>query len=73
MLLPCAQGLPQGRLLAYYPHNRTTHVLAKGFYYANGVALADDESYLVMAETNRIRIHKYWLKGETVRQYPVTC
>jgi sugar lactone lactonase YvrE len=45
-------------------------VLAKGFYYANGVALAEDESYLVMAETNRIRVHKFWLKGDKVRGLP---
>jgi sugar lactone lactonase YvrE len=61
------QGSPEGKVLVYYPHNRTTHVLADGFYYANGVALSADGSYLVVAETNRIRLHKLWLTGAQVR------
>ncbi|KAF8061129.1 Apmap [Scenedesmus sp. PABB004] len=61
---PCrAQGLPRGRLLRYDPATGETAVLAKGFYYANGVALAADESYLVLAETDRIRLLKFWLTG----------
>jgi hypothetical protein len=43
----------------------------QGFYYANGVALSPDESYLVMAETDRIRLLKYWLKGPQVTI--ITC
>jgi sugar lactone lactonase YvrE len=52
------QGLPQGRLLAYFPHNRSTHVLADGFYYSNGVALSEDESFVVIGETDRLRVLK---------------
>lgn len=52
------QGLPQGRLLAYYPHNRTTHVLAYGFFYCNGVALSKDESYVTVSETDNLRVLK---------------
>jgi sugar lactone lactonase YvrE len=52
------QGLPQGRLLAYYPHNRTTHVLAYGFFYSNGVALSKDESYVAVSETDQLRVLK---------------
>lgn len=40
---------------------------AQGIYYANGVALANDETYLVLAETDRIRLLKYWLHGPKVR------
>jgi hypothetical protein len=36
-------------------------------YYANGVALAADESYLVICETDRIRLLKFWLTGPKVR------
>lgn len=58
-LLPAAmQGLPQGRLLAYYPANRSTHVIAYGFFYSNGVALSKDESYLALAETDQLRVLK---------------
>jgi len=58
-LLPAAmQGLPQGRLLAYYPANRSTHVIAYGFFYSNGVALSKDESYVALAETDQLRVLK---------------
>ncbi len=65
-LLDLAQGAPAGRLLVFDPATRETTVLAKGFYYANGVALAPDESYLLLVETNRIRVNKHWLKGPKV-------
>jgi sugar lactone lactonase YvrE len=41
-------------------------LLLQGFYYANGVALSSDESFLVLAETDRLRAHKVWLKGPKV-------
>jgi hypothetical protein len=40
-------------------------------YYANGVALAADESYIVICETDRIRLLKYWLKGPKVCSFLV--
>lgn len=55
------QGLPQGRLLAYYPKTRTTHVLANGLYYSNGVALSKDESYVAVSETDQLRVLKFYL------------
>jgi hypothetical protein len=38
----------------------------QGYYYANGVALSQDDSFVVMAETDRIRAHKIWLRGPKV-------
>jgi len=38
----------------------------QGFYYANGVALSRDGSYVVMAETDQLRVHKIWLRGPKV-------
>jgi sugar lactone lactonase YvrE len=52
------QGLPKGRLLAYYPANRTTHVISHEFYYSNGVALAADGTYAAVCETDRLRVLK---------------
>ncbi|GBF92278.1 strictosidine synthase [Raphidocelis subcapitata] len=62
-LLDVAQASPEGRLLRYDPATRETVVLTKGFYYGNGVALSKDGSFLLMVETNRIRVHRYWIKG----------
>lgn len=61
------QGSVTGRLLAYYPNNGSVHVLAKGFWYANGVALSADESSIVFAETNRFRLVQYFITGGKVR------
>jgi sugar lactone lactonase YvrE len=58
LLLVVVQGAPQGRLLAYLPHNRTTHVLAYGFFYSNGVAVSKDESYVAVVETDQLRVLK---------------
>lgn len=56
-------GAASGRLLAYFPTNGTTHVLAKDFWYANGVAVSADGSFVVVAETNCFKVHRYWLEG----------
>jgi hypothetical protein len=57
-LPPLPQGLPKGRLLAYYPANRTTHVISHEFYYSNGVALSADGTYAAVCETDRLRVLK---------------
>ncbi len=38
--------------------------LVSGFVYTNGVALSPDEDYLLISETGRARIHRFWLKGD---------
>lgn len=47
-------------------------VCLQGFYYANGVALSPDESYVIMAETDTISAHKIWVKGPKVRFHPAS-
>jgi len=51
-----------GRLTSVRPDGKVT-VLRRDLAFANGVALAPDESYLLVAETIRYRILKLWLKG----------
>ena len=57
------EAKPHGRLLKYDPVQEKTIVLQDDLYFANGVALSDDESYLLINETYRYRVSKYWLKG----------
>eukprot|EP00199_Chlamydomonas_sp_CCMP681_P002198 CAMPEP_0119102030 /NCGR_PEP_ID=MMETSP1180-20130426/907_1 /TAXON_ID=3052 ORGANISM="Chlamydomonas cf sp, Strain CCMP681" /NCGR_SAMPLE_ID=MMETSP1180 /ASSEMBLY_ACC=CAM_ASM_000741 /LENGTH=416 /DNA_ID=CAMNT_0007086243 /DNA_START=1 /DNA_END=1251 /DNA_ORIENTATION=+ len=57
-------GQATGRLMVYHPNNGSLHVLAKGFWFPNGVALSSDESFVAFAETNQFRVLRYWLKGE---------
>ena len=53
-----------GRLLVYDPKTQKTTTLLKNLYFANGVALSSDESFVLINETFMYRIQKYWLKGD---------
>lgn len=57
------QARPSGRLLSYDPATGRTTVLANDIWFANGVALSRDESFVAFVETNGLRVHRYWLKG----------
>ncbi|KAI7839575.1 hypothetical protein COHA_006701 [Chlorella ohadii] len=62
-LLTLLQGSPTGRLLGYDPRTRTTELLANGIYFANGVALSEDESHVLVVETFGMRVLRHWLAG----------
>ncbi len=62
-LLDLMEHGPNGRLLKYDPHKDLTEVIYSGLSYANGVALADDESYLLIVETGTYSVLRLWLKG----------
>ncbi len=47
-----------GRVLAYDPATGTTRVVARGFSFANGIALGGDGATLLVSETGRYRIWK---------------
>ncbi|HZU49720.1 MAG TPA: SMP-30/gluconolactonase/LRE family protein [Mycobacterium sp.] len=51
-----------GRLLRRDPAGEV-QVLLDHLEFANGVALADDESFVAVAETSTARIHRVWLHG----------
>ncbi len=52
-----------GRLFAYEPDSGGVTLLLDGLFFANGVALAQDESFVLVAETGKYRIRKLWLRG----------
>ncbi|MEQ9735937.1 MAG: SMP-30/gluconolactonase/LRE family protein [Algiphilus sp.] len=58
------ESRPNGRLLAYDLETDEVRVLAKDLYFPNGVTLGPDEAYLLVNETTRYRIQRYWLKGD---------
>jgi len=47
-----------GRVLEYDPAGKTVRVVAKGFSFANGIALSQDEKTLFVNETGRYRVWK---------------
>ncbi len=51
-----------GRLLRRHP-NGEVETLLTGLQFANGVALAPDESFVLVAETGGYRVRRHWLSG----------
>lgn len=62
------EHVPTGRLMAYDPKTKTVRVLMSKLQYANGIALAADESFVLVNETGEYRIRRYWLKGPKAGQ-----
>ena len=61
-------GRPSGRLFALNPDDNTLTLLADQLAFANGVAVARDQHYVMINETFRYQIRKVWLKGEKAGQ-----
>ena len=61
-------GQPNGRLLSYNFNTGATSLLLDNLYFANGVALSNDESFLVVNETAANRVRRYWLTGPNAGQ-----
>lgn len=52
-----------GRLLAYDPTTRATRLLLDQLYFANGVAVSSDQSFVLVNETSKYRVRRLWLDG----------
>lgn len=52
-----------GRIFEFDPATRAVAVIADGLNYANGVALSDNQDYLLYNETGHYRVWRYWLAG----------
>jgi sugar lactone lactonase YvrE len=57
------EAKPHGRLMAYDPATKKAQVLLDDLFFANGVALSPHEDFVLVNETFRYRITRYWLKG----------
>lgn len=62
------EGRPHGRLISYPTTSGETKVLLDQLYFANGVALSQNEDFVLVNETYRFRISRYWLKGPQAGQ-----
>ncbi len=62
--LDLLEARAHGRLLVYDPSTGETTRLLDGLYFANGVALSTNEDFVLVNESGRYRITRYWLKGE---------
>ena len=57
------EARPYGRLMSYQPATGEVKVLLDSLYFANGVALSQNEDFVLVNETFRYRITRYWLAG----------
>lgn len=57
------ESKPHGRFLSYDPATGQIKILLDKLYFANGVALSQQEDFVLINETYRYRILRYWLKG----------
>ena len=55
---------PNGRLLAYDPKTGKTRAVLRDLYFANGVAVSPDQSFLLVNETGTYSVRRVWLSGE---------
>lgn len=62
-LLDLLAAKPHGRFMQYNPKTKEIKVLLDQLYFANGVALSQQEDFVLINETYRYRIRRYWLKG----------
>lgn len=58
-----ARGKRAGRLLEYDPESDQVRVLASGIHFANGVAVDEQERFVMVVESFQARTLKYYLKG----------
>ncbi len=61
--LDLMEARPHGMLLSYDPGTGRTTVLLRDLYFANGIAVSRDEDFVLVNETARYRITRYWLEG----------
>lgn len=59
---------PLGGLYSYNPETEEVKTLIKGTYFGNGVVISKDQDYLLLVETTKYRVIKYWLSGTKVGQ-----
>lgn len=62
------EHIPYGRLIAYNPKTKESTVILNDLYFANGVAVSPDQSFVLINETSEYRIQKVWISGENAGQ-----
>jgi len=69
--LDALEGRGNGRLFRYDPKNGQTTLLLDGLFFANGVAMGPDDGFVLVNESWRSQVRRYWLKGPKAGQNDV--
>jgi len=56
------EAIATGRLMRRLPDGRAEQLL-DGLFFANGVVVSPDQDFVLVAETGKARIQRYWLTG----------
>lgn len=62
-MLDMLEARPWGRLIAYDPVTDSAHTVLDNLYFANGVAISKNQDFVLVNETYRYRITRYWING----------
>lgn len=62
---------PNGRLLAFDPATSRTRLVLDSLYFANGVAVSQDGSFVLVVETGAYRVRRVWLTGPRAGEHEV--
>jgi sugar lactone lactonase YvrE len=62
---------PNGRLYRYDPATKTTERLLPEMYFANGVTLSADSQAVLVVETSKYRVIRYWIAGPKAGSHEV--
>jgi sugar lactone lactonase YvrE len=67
-ILDLLEHRPNGRVLSYSPQSKQTKLLIDQLHFANGVAIDPGQEFLLVCETGKHRVLRYWLMGEKAGQ-----
>ena len=67
----CTGDVANRWFLLLRSQTKKVKTLIDGTYFGNGVVLSKDESFVLMTETTKYRVLRYWLKGEKAGQTEV--
>ena len=70
-MLDLLEMRPHGRLLRYSPKTGKAEVLLANLHFANGVAVSPEGDYVLVNETWKYRILRYWIHGPKAGQAEV--
>lgn len=63
-ILDIMEHAGNGRVLRYDPASGETTVVMSGLTFSNGVAISEDQQFLLVIETGEYRVWRHWLAGE---------
>jgi len=62
---------PDRGLYAYNPETKKVKTLIEGSFFANRVAVSQNDDFVLLVELTKYRVLKYWLKGAQEGQITV--